>query len=109
MISDSGSLSTTVDTSGIDYLDSLYFGDFGDIEIDREESSEVANVAPDTSGIDYVDALYFGDFLNSRSALNENKSYNNFEKSLFERTNKSNRDNIQVECLWKCSKFLLKK
>uniref|UniRef100_A0A8R1TZR1 Pseudouridylate synthase RPUSD4, mitochondrial n=1 Tax=Onchocerca volvulus TaxID=6282 RepID=A0A8R1TZR1_ONCVO len=90
------SLSTTVDTSGIDYLDSLYFGDFGDIEIDREESSEVANVAPDTSGIDYVDALYFGDFLNSRSALNENKSYNNFEKSLFERTNKSNRDNIQI-------------
>lgn len=91
MIGDSGSLSTVVDTSGTDYIDSLYFGGFEDIETVKEENNQADNATLNMSGIDYIDTLYFGGFLDSRSALNENKSYNNFSSCLTKRTDKNDR------------------
>ncbi|VIO92563.1 RNA pseudouridylate synthase family protein [Brugia malayi] len=70
---DSRNSNMAIDTSGTDYIDSLYFGAFENTEIGKEENSKADNATSDASGIDYVDMLYFGDFLNNRSTLDVNK------------------------------------
>nr|CDQ03899.1 Bm10324 [Brugia malayi] len=54
---DSRNSNMAIDTSGTDYIDSLYFGAFENTEIGKEENSKADNATSDASGIDYVDML----------------------------------------------------
>ncbi|KAK6102549.1 RNA pseudouridylate synthase family protein [Brugia pahangi] len=54
---DSRNSNMAIDTSGTDYIDSLYFGAFENTEIGKEENSKTDNATSDASGIDYVDML----------------------------------------------------